>query len=89
MFSPLAIIPVLDRRELLDYVEKCVQMDRWYEPPVSFAGLARPLPTAQPYITVHQLPLSATFSAVPISRIACSASSLQLTFRSGLSGVWY
>ncbi|MCM7552974.1 phage portal protein [Enterobacter kobei] len=33
-------IPVLDRRELLDYVE-CVQMDRWYEPPVSFAGLAK------------------------------------------------
>ena len=34
---------VLDRRELLDYVE-CVQMDRWYEPPVSFDGLARTLP---------------------------------------------
>ncbi|HAH8515972.1 TPA: Presumed portal vertex protein, partial [Escherichia coli] len=33
-------VPVLDRRELLDYVE-CVQMDRWYEPPVSFNGLAR------------------------------------------------
>jgi len=33
-------IPVLDRRELLDYVE-CVQLDRWYEPPVSFDGLAR------------------------------------------------
>ncbi|MDX6890720.1 phage portal protein [Klebsiella aerogenes] len=33
-------IPVLDRRELLDYVE-CAQMDRWYEPPVSFDGLAR------------------------------------------------
>lgn len=33
-------IPVLDRRELLDYVE-CVQMDRWYEPPVSFDALAR------------------------------------------------
>lgn len=33
-------IPVLDRRELLDYVE-CVVMDRWYEPPVSFDGLAR------------------------------------------------
>ena len=32
-------IPVLDRRELLDYVE-CVVMDRWYEPPVSFDGLA-------------------------------------------------
>ena len=28
-------VPVLDRRELLDYVE-CVQTDRWYEPPVSF-----------------------------------------------------
>ncbi|MBC0462035.1 hypothetical protein FSG13_000515 [Escherichia coli] len=23
-------VPVLDRRELLDYVE-CVQMDRWYD----------------------------------------------------------
>lgn len=33
-------VPVLDRRELLDYVE-CVQMERWYEPPVSFDGLAR------------------------------------------------
>ena len=35
-------IPVLDRRELLDYVE-CVQMDRWYEPPVSFDGLRAPI----------------------------------------------
>lgn len=33
-------VPVLDRRELLDYVE-CAQLDRWYEPPVSFHGLAR------------------------------------------------
>ncbi|RKT91743.1 UNVERIFIED_ORG: PBSX family phage portal protein [Pantoea allii] len=33
-------IPVLDRRELLDYVE-CVINDRWYEPPVSVDGLAR------------------------------------------------
>ncbi|MDC7870901.1 phage portal protein [Pantoea ananatis] len=33
-------IPVLDRREILDYVE-CVINDRWYEPPVSFEGLAR------------------------------------------------
>ncbi|WP_312111088.1 phage portal protein [Pantoea septica] len=33
-------VPVLDRRELLDYVE-CVINDRWYEPPVSFDGLAR------------------------------------------------
>jgi len=33
-------VPVLDRRELLDYVE-CVINDSWYEPPVSFDGLAR------------------------------------------------
>ncbi|HGE8344892.1 TPA: phage portal protein [Serratia marcescens] len=33
-------VPVLDRRELLDYVE-CVRMDKWYEPPISFDGLAR------------------------------------------------
>lgn len=32
-------IPVLDRRELVNYVE-CVQMDSWYEPPASFDGLA-------------------------------------------------
>ncbi|MFK3809770.1 capsid portal protein, partial [Escherichia coli] len=54
-------IPVLDRRELLDYVE-CVQMDRSHEPPVSFDGLARTnLPdwhhisptTGKPSITTH------------------------------------
>lgn len=33
-------VPILDRRELLDYVE-CVVMDRWYKPPVSFDGLPR------------------------------------------------
>ncbi|EMW1141102.1 phage portal protein [Serratia marcescens] len=33
-------VPVLDRREMLDYVE-CVRMDKWYEPPISFDGLAR------------------------------------------------
>lgn len=33
-------IPVLDRRELLDYVE-CGRFEHWYEPPVSFDGLAR------------------------------------------------
>ncbi|EPJ4165332.1 MULTISPECIES: phage portal protein [Citrobacter] len=33
-------VPVLDRREMLDYLE-CAQMDRWYEPPISFEGLAR------------------------------------------------
>ncbi len=33
-------IPVMDRRELFDYLE-CVQVDRWYEPPISMDGLAR------------------------------------------------
>lgn len=32
--------PVLDRRELLDYIE-CLDNGRWYEPPVSFDGLAK------------------------------------------------
>ncbi|MGY0146179.1 phage portal protein [Edwardsiella tarda] len=40
MFSFGEPVPVLDRRELLDYME-CVALDRWYEPPVSFDGLAR------------------------------------------------
>lgn len=33
-------VPVLDRREILDYLE-CVQVDKWYEPPLSLEGLAR------------------------------------------------
>lgn len=33
-------IAVLDRRELLDYVE-CQRMGQWYEPPMSWDGLAR------------------------------------------------
>ncbi|MBW7595572.1 phage portal protein [Enterobacter hormaechei] len=33
-------IPVMDRRELFDYLE-CVQVERWYEPPISMDGLAR------------------------------------------------
>src|SRR5690606_24518497 len=32
--------PVLDRREILDYIE-CWQNGRWYEPPVSWEGLAK------------------------------------------------
>ncbi|TCP07755.1 PBSX family phage portal protein [Crenobacter luteus] len=32
--------PVLDRREILDYAE-CLNAGRWYEPPISFEGLAR------------------------------------------------
>lgn len=56
-------IPVLDRRELLDYVE-CVQIDRWYEPPVSFAGLARTYRAAVHHsspIAVKRDILSSTF----------------------------
>jgi PBSX family phage portal protein len=34
--------PVLDRREIADYFE-CAKIGRWYEPPVSFDGLARTL----------------------------------------------
>lgn len=32
--------PVMDRRELLDYLE-CWSNGRWYEPPMSWAGLAK------------------------------------------------
>ncbi|MDR0182394.1 phage portal protein [Lysobacter arvi] len=32
--------PVLDRRELFEYLE-CARMDRWYEPPISFDGLSK------------------------------------------------
>lgn len=65
-------IPVLERRKLLDYVAY-VQMDKWYEPPMSFDGLARTVPLC---ITAHRLPLSVTFSAVHISRTACLVSRL-------------
>ncbi|WP_427184857.1 phage portal protein [Bordetella bronchialis] len=33
-------IPVLDRRDILDYIE-CLDNGRWYEPPISFHGLAK------------------------------------------------
>ena len=33
-------VPVLDGREILDYLE-CYLNGRWYEPPVSLEGLAR------------------------------------------------
>ncbi|WP_139539395.1 phage portal protein [Klebsiella spallanzanii] len=36
---------VLDRRDILDYLE-CVNNGRWYEPPVSFNGLAKSLRAA-------------------------------------------
>lgn len=36
---------VLDRRDILDYVE-CIDNGQWYEPPVSFSGLAKSLRAA-------------------------------------------
>ncbi len=36
---------VLDRRDILDYVE-CVDNGQWYEPPVSFSGLAKSMRAA-------------------------------------------
>ncbi len=36
---------VLDRRDILDYVE-CINNGKWYEPPVNFSGLAKSLRAA-------------------------------------------
>ncbi len=61
-------VPVLDRRELLDYVE-CVVMDKWYEPPVSFDGLARPFRAAVHHsspIAVKRNILTSTFIPHPL-----------------------
>ncbi|EMP7459458.1 capsid portal protein, partial [Proteus mirabilis] len=33
-------VPVLDKREIFDYLE-CAQIDNWYEPPISFDGLSK------------------------------------------------
>ncbi len=38
-------VPVLDRRDILDYVE-CMSNGRWYKPPISFTGLAKSLRAA-------------------------------------------
>ncbi|MBC8949415.1 capsid portal protein [Xenorhabdus sp. TS4] len=40
-------IPVLDKREIFDYLE-CVRVDNYYEPPISFNGLARTFPRRPP-----------------------------------------
>jgi PBSX family phage portal protein len=61
-------VPVLDRRELLDYVE-CVVMDKWYEPPVSFDGLARTFRAAVHHsspIAVKRNILTSTFIPHPL-----------------------
>ncbi len=76
-------VPVLDRRELLDYVE-CVQTNRWYEPPVSFDGLARTFRAA----VHHSSPIAVKCNILTSTYIPtrCSASRL-FTFCAGLSGI--
>jgi PBSX family phage portal protein len=38
-------VPVLDKMDLMGYIE-CVEMQNWYEPPLSMDGLAKSLPAA-------------------------------------------
>ena len=38
-------VPVLDKMDMMNYIE-CVQMQKWYEPPISWEGLAKSLPAA-------------------------------------------
>ncbi|MCX9038808.1 phage portal protein [Citrobacter portucalensis] len=61
-------IPVLDRRELMDYLE-CVQMENWYEPPISFDGLAKTFRAAVHHssaIFVKRNILASTFKPHPL-----------------------
>lgn len=45
-------VPVLDGRDMLDYIE-CWQNNKWYEPPISFDGLAKSFRAA----THHSSPI--------------------------------
>ncbi len=60
--------PVLDRRDILDYVE-CINNGKWYEPPVNFSGLAKSLRAAVHHsspIYVKRNILSSTFIPHPL-----------------------
>lgn len=60
--------PVLDRRDILDYVE-CVDNGQWYEPPVSFSGLAKSMRAAVHHsspIYVKRNILASTFIPHPL-----------------------
>lgn len=76
-------IPVLDRRELLDYVE-CVQTDRWYEPPVSFDGLARTFRAA----VHHSSPIAVKCNILTSTYILTRFSASRL-FRVLCWTIWY
>ena len=58
-------VPVLDRRDILDYVE-CISNGRWYEPPVSFTGLAKAC--VLPCITAHRFTSNVIFWLQRLSR---------------------
>lgn len=60
--------PVMDKRDILDYVE-CIGNSRWYEPPISFDGLARSLRAAVHHsspIYVKRNILASTFIPHPL-----------------------
>lgn len=60
--------PVLDRREILDYIESTGN-GRWYEPPISFDGLARSARAAVHHSSpmfVKRNILASTFIAHPL-----------------------
>ncbi|WP_261644418.1 phage portal protein [Erwinia mallotivora] len=60
--------PVMDKRDILDYAE-CIGNGRWYEPPVSFHGLAKSLRAAVHHsspIYVKRNILASTFIPHPM-----------------------
>ena len=60
--------PVMDKRDILDYAE-CIGNGRWYEPPVSFHGLAKSLRSAVHHsspIYVKRNILASTFVPHPM-----------------------
>ncbi|MCW6525948.1 phage portal protein [Yersinia ruckeri] len=59
---------VMDKRQILDYIE-CTDNGKWYEPPISFDGLARSLHAAVHHsspIYVKRNILASTFIAHPL-----------------------
>ncbi len=61
--------PVLDRRDILDYVE-CINNGKWYEPPVNFSGLAKSLRASVHHsspIYVKRNILASTYILAPVA----------------------
>ncbi|GGY03910.1 phage portal protein [Paludibacterium paludis] len=82
-------VPVLDRREILDYAE-CLTMGRWYNPPISWEGLARSW-RASPHhssaIAVKRNVLVSTFKPHPwLTRSAFSQMALDYLIFGNLYG---